>query len=246
MGFDTIYLLKRSKSLQLSLDGLSSHLRPRGCKLREVQLQLWVLHTFRQVGTLGSPLQVFARIFAHGGNPKIVRLRRSRLFERPVPWPEPWAARPTPASARRVRLAARCEAALRRYHKGVDKNPIVRTGPLVIDLVSRSVSLGEKQIPLTRKEFQLLHLLAVHLGLVVTHEQSGGKSRNATITGTSPPPRRSRTAKASHISRHAAKSRCAREWGGWGRLSDDGPGHYNPDPSAGPWVGGVFHRMAVQ
>jgi hypothetical protein len=72
------------------------------------------------------------------------------------------------------------------------------------------------------------------------------KSRNATITGTSPPPRRSRTAKASHISRHAAKSRCAREWGGWGRLSDDGPGHYNPDPSAGPWVGGVFHRMAVQ
>ena len=31
------------------------------------------------------------------------------------------------------------------------------------------------------------------------------------------------------------KSRCAREWGGWGRLSDDGPGHYNPDPSEGPW-----------
>jgi hypothetical protein len=48
-------------------------------------------------------------------------------------------------------------------------------------------------------------------------------------------PRRSRTAKASHISRHAVKSRCAREWGGWGRLSDDGPGHYNPDPSEGPW-----------
>ena len=48
-------------------------------------------------------------------------------------------------------------------------------------------------------------------------------------------PRRSRTAKASRISRHAVKSRCAREWGGWGRLSDDGPGHYNPDPSEGPW-----------
>jgi hypothetical protein len=27
------------------------------------------------------------------------------------------------------------------------------------------------------------------------------------------------------------KSRCAYERGGWGRLSDDGPGHYNPDPS---------------
>src|SRR6516165_4332499 len=45
-------------------------------------------------------------------------------------------------------------------------------------------------------------------------------------------PRRSRTAKASRISRQAVKSRCAREWG---RLSDDGPGHYNPDLSEGPW-----------
>src|SRR6266699_323328 len=48
-------------------------------------------------------------------------------------------------------------------------------------------------------------------------------------------PRRSRTAKASRISRPAVKSRCAREWGGWGRLSDDGPGQHNPDPSEGPW-----------
>jgi hypothetical protein len=53
-------------------------------------------------------------------------------------------------------------------------------------------------------------------------------------------PRRSRTAKASRISRHAVKSRCAREWGGWGRLSDDGPGHYNPDLSEDPWGGGVM------
>ena len=47
-------------------------------------------------------------------------------------------------------------------------------------------------------------------------------------------PRRSRTAKASRISRRAVKSRCAYEWGGWGRLSDDGPGQNNPDPSEGP------------
>ncbi len=52
-------------------------------------------------------------------------------------------------------------------------------------------------------------------------------------------PRRSRTAKASRISRHAVKSRCAREWGGWGRLSDDGPGQNNPDPSEGLWGGGL-------
>src|SRR4051795_8941104 len=51
-------------------------------------------------------------------------------------------------------------------------------------------------------------------------------------------PRRSRTAKASRISRPAVKSRCAGEWGGWGRLSEDGPGQHNPDPSEGPWGGG--------
>jgi len=59
-------------------------------------------------------------------------------------------------------------------------------------------------------------------------------------------PRRSRTAKASRISRPAVKSRCACEWGGWGRLSDDGPGHYNPDPSEGPWGRWSIHRMAVR
>jgi hypothetical protein len=32
-----------------------------------------------------------------------------------------------------------------------------------------------------------------------------------------------------------AKSKGACEWGRWGRLSEDGPGHYNPDRSEGPW-----------
>jgi hypothetical protein len=48
-------------------------------------------------------------------------------------------------------------------------------------------------------------------------------------------PRRKRTARASCISRESAKSRCAREWGGWGRLSDDGPRQHNSDRSEGPW-----------
>jgi hypothetical protein len=48
-------------------------------------------------------------------------------------------------------------------------------------------------------------------------------------------PRRSRTAEASRISRSAVKSRGAREWGGWGRLSVDGPGQHNPDRSEDPW-----------
>jgi two-component system KDP operon response regulator KdpE len=68
-------------------------------------------------------------------------------------------------------LAARCEAALRRYHKAVDKDPVVRTGPLAIDLVTRAVTLHGHNVALTRKEYHLLHLLASHLGLVVTHNQ---------------------------------------------------------------------------
>jgi hypothetical protein len=62
-----------------------------------------------------------------------------------------------------------------------------------------------------------------------------GQRKPGTTRGS---PRRSRTAKASRISRHAVKSRCARGWGGWGRVSDDGPRQHNSDQSEGPWGGG--------
>jgi hypothetical protein len=62
-----------------------------------------------------------------------------------------------------------------------------------------------------------------------------GRDEQRKLGTTRGSPRRSRTAKASRISRHAVKSRCACEWGGWGRVSDDGPGQNNPDPSEGPW-----------
>ena len=48
-------------------------------------------------------------------------------------------------------------------------------------------------------------------------------------------PRRSRTAKAVRINRFAAKSCCACEWDGWGRLSEDGSGQNNPNQSEDPW-----------
>jgi hypothetical protein len=82
-----------------------------------------------------------------------------------------------------------------------------------------------------------LELIDVELPGVVEDGMSGrnGQRKPGTARGS---PRRSRTAKALRISRHAVKSRCAGERGGWGRLSDDGPGHYNPDPSEGPWGGG--------
>jgi len=59
-------------------------------------------------------------------------------------------------------------------------------------------------------------------------------------------PRRSRTAEASHISRCAVKLRCAREQGGWGRLSVDGRDSITRTGARAPGVGGAFHRMAVQ
>jgi two-component system KDP operon response regulator KdpE len=68
-------------------------------------------------------------------------------------------------------LAARCEVALRRSHTGADKSPVVQTGALRIDLVSREVTLDGQQVTLQRQEYRLLHLLASNLGFVITHNQ---------------------------------------------------------------------------
>ena len=68
-------------------------------------------------------------------------------------------------------LLARADAALRRSFRSSNKDPIVRAGPLAVDLVSRAVSLDGQRVQLTRKEYSLLHLLASHAGLVVTHQQ---------------------------------------------------------------------------
>jgi hypothetical protein len=43
------------------------------------------------------------------------------------------------------------------------------------------------------------------------------------------------TGRASGISRQAVKWGCACEWGGWGRLSEEGAGQKNPDWREGPW-----------
>jgi two-component system, OmpR family, KDP operon response regulator KdpE len=68
-------------------------------------------------------------------------------------------------------LIARSRAALRRYFKNSKENPVVVTGPLSIDLVNRTVMFDNHPVKLTRKQYRLLHLLATHLGLVVTHDQ---------------------------------------------------------------------------
>ena len=68
-------------------------------------------------------------------------------------------------------LLARSDAALRRHLRSTNRDPVVRAGPLSIDLVSRVVMLDGKRVKLTRKEYTLLHGLATHVGLVVTHQQ---------------------------------------------------------------------------
>jgi two-component system, OmpR family, KDP operon response regulator KdpE len=68
-------------------------------------------------------------------------------------------------------LLARSDAALRRHVRSTNREPVVRAGPLAIDLVSRTVTLNGKRVQLTRKEYALLQGLATHVGLVVTHHQ---------------------------------------------------------------------------
>ena len=67
-------------------------------------------------------------------------------------------------------LAARCEAALRRYKESSDKRPVIKTGPLVVNLASRAATLGGKQIILTHNEYRLLSIMASRVGLVVLHD----------------------------------------------------------------------------
>ena len=68
-------------------------------------------------------------------------------------------------------LAARCEVVLRRYYKTVDKDSVVRSGPLAVDLATREASLNGHHLKLTYNEYRLLCLLASRLGLVVSHNQ---------------------------------------------------------------------------
>ena len=66
-------------------------------------------------------------------------------------------------------LMARARAALRRRSRGSGGNPAVRSGPLQVDLATRTVLLHEKRLALTRKEYRLLQILAQHAGNVVSH-----------------------------------------------------------------------------
>src|SRR5437588_8987421 len=66
-------------------------------------------------------------------------------------------------------LLARMRAALRHQFQVQGERPIFRVGDLSVDLVRRIVTVGEKTIKLSPKEYELLRTLVQHAGKVLTH-----------------------------------------------------------------------------
>jgi two-component system, OmpR family, KDP operon response regulator KdpE len=66
-------------------------------------------------------------------------------------------------------LLARMRAALRHQLQVQGERPIFRTGDLSVDLVRRIVKVGDREIKLSPKEYDLLRVLVQHAGKVLTH-----------------------------------------------------------------------------
>jgi two-component system KDP operon response regulator KdpE len=66
-------------------------------------------------------------------------------------------------------LLARMRAALRHQLQLHGERPIFRVGDLSVDLVRRIVKVGDKEIKLSPKEYELLRVLVQHAGKVLTH-----------------------------------------------------------------------------
>jgi two-component system KDP operon response regulator KdpE len=67
-------------------------------------------------------------------------------------------------------LLARMRAALRHQLQSQGERPIFHVGDLSVDLVRRIVKLGEREVKLSPKEYDLLRLLVQHAGKVLTHK----------------------------------------------------------------------------
>ncbi|MGJ5039985.1 response regulator transcription factor [Bradyrhizobium sp. SZCCHNRI1058] len=66
-------------------------------------------------------------------------------------------------------LLARLRAALRHQLQVQGERPVFRTGDLSVDLVRRIVKVGDREIKLSPKEYDLLRVLVQHAGKVLTH-----------------------------------------------------------------------------
>lgn len=67
-------------------------------------------------------------------------------------------------------LLARLRAAMRHAVQATGSEPVVVTGPLQIDLAARVVRRDGRDIEVSPKEFEILAILASHLGKVVRHQ----------------------------------------------------------------------------
>ena len=66
-------------------------------------------------------------------------------------------------------LLARMRAALRHQLQAQGERPVFRSGDLSVDLVRRIVKVGEREVKLSPKEYDLLRVLVQHAGKVLTH-----------------------------------------------------------------------------
>lgn len=67
-------------------------------------------------------------------------------------------------------LLARMRAALRHQLQTHGERPVFRVGDLSVDLVRRIVKIGDKDVKLSPKEYELLRVLVQHAGKVLTHK----------------------------------------------------------------------------
>lgn len=68
-------------------------------------------------------------------------------------------------------LLARMRAALRHRMQREQETPVLRIGDVEIDNVRHRVTHAGEEIKVTRKEFDVLSLLARHAGKIITHRQ---------------------------------------------------------------------------
>ncbi|TZG29354.1 response regulator [Sphingomonas montanisoli] len=69
-------------------------------------------------------------------------------------------------------VLARLRVSLRHRLQAEGAMPVVRAGDLVIDLADRRIMRGDEEIHLTRKEYEVLRILAASPGRVVTHQRA--------------------------------------------------------------------------
>lgn len=67
-------------------------------------------------------------------------------------------------------LLARIRAALRHQLQVQGERPIFKLGDLSVDLVRRIVKLGDEEVKLSPKEYELLRIMVQHAGKVLTHK----------------------------------------------------------------------------